>query len=430
MWNCIEHLSLVTRADTLTIIQVQLPIILSRYAEIQKCGKLYASRYHWTSIKDFTCISSFCTKHNRSGVTLDWRRLRMLWDRPIGARHWGMMGSQMDFWKGNNCSMDRAIIQHHKGGVCSESGGLRTQCCLKGGGGGGGKMSRLIQRMYDENERSFRLCVCVWGGGGIKGRRLGRNKGLRQRCILSPLLFAIYIGKAVERMERSRLGIEIRGVTIRALIFEDDIVLCGGSEIELSQLLGIIWQELDKLGLVINEAKNMVLQVGECGEVRERGEVRSSEGQWRIMTAGLDGDNRGGDYKYLRVMVSNLGEVQSSGATMGGEAITRKAQVQAAVVQDEIRDGYDRMLEGKIIWEKKLTGHTEVADVEDRVLEELEAIQVWLGRVILGASGKVGGECVLRELGWLPMKLWMVARRIGFYWRLRSVDDHVLQDDI
>ena len=149
---------------------------------------------------------------------------------------------------------------------------------------GGGKMSRLIQRMYDENERSFRLCVCG-GGGGIKGRRLGRNKGLRQGCILSPLLFAIYIGKAVERMERSRLGIGIKGVTIRALIFEDDIVLSGGSEIELSQLLGIIWQELDKLGLEINEAKSMVLPMGECGEVRERGEVRSSEGQWRIMTA-------------------------------------------------------------------------------------------------------------------------------------------------
>ena len=50
--------------------------------------------------------------------------------------------------------------------------------------------------------------------------------------------------KAVERMERSGLGIEIGGVTVLALTFVDDIVLCGGSEIELSQLLGIIWQEL------------------------------------------------------------------------------------------------------------------------------------------------------------------------------------------
>ena len=60
--------------------------------------------------------------------------------------------------------------------------------------GSGSKMLRLIQRLYSENEESFRL-------GGIKGRRLGRSKGLRQGCILSSFLFAIYIKKAVENDE-------------------------------------------------------------------------------------------------------------------------------------------------------------------------------------------------------------------------------------
>ena len=50
-------------------------------------------------------------------------------------------------------------------------------------------------------------------------------------------------------------------------------------------------------------------------------------------------------------MVSSLGVVQTSGMTVGGETIIRKAQAQAAVVRDEIRDGYDKMLEGKIISE-------------------------------------------------------------------------------
>ena len=40
-----------------------------------------------------------------------------------------------------------------------------------------------------------------------------------------------------------------------------------------------------------------------------------------------------------------------------------------------------------------------MAYVEERVLEELDAIQVGLGRVILGASDRVRGECVLWELG-------------------------------
>ena len=85
-----------------------------------------------------------------------------------------------------------------------------------------------------------------------------------------------------------------------------------------------------------------------------------------------------------------LGVVRTSEVTMRGETIIRKAQVQAAVVRDEIRDGYDRIPEVKIIWEKiSLPGilyGMEVADVEERVLEELEAIQVRPGRVILGVS--------------------------------------------
>ena len=73
------------------------------------------------------------------------------------------------------------------------------------------------------------------------------------------------------------LGIEIGEVKILALVFADDIVLCGGSEIELSHLLGIIWQELDKLG-----GRQIVITEGE-------------------------------DYKYPGVMVSNLGVVWTSG---------------------------------------------------------------------------------------------------------------------
>ena len=51
---------------------------------------------------------------------------------------------------------------------------------------GGGGFLRLIQRLYDDNQSNFRL-------GGIRGRRMGRNGGWRQGCVLSPFLFAMYI---------------------------------------------------------------------------------------------------------------------------------------------------------------------------------------------------------------------------------------------
>ena len=91
---------------------------------------------------------------------------------------------------------------------------------------------------------------------------MGRNRGLRQGCVLSPFLFAIYIRKAVEKLVESKLGVTIGGIRVPALIFANDVVLCARSEIELSKLLGILWQELEKLGLEINEDKSMVLSLG------------------------------------------------------------------------------------------------------------------------------------------------------------------------
>ena len=116
-------------------------------------------------------------------------------------------------------------------------------------------------------------------------------------------------------------------------------------------------------------------------------------------------------------MVLNLGVVKSWGVKMGREAVSRKAQVQAAVVRGENGASYDWVLEGKSSG-RGLYG-MEAADVDDRVMEHLEAIDVGLGRVILGVSNGVSGECLLWELGWLPTRVWIAMRRIGFYWWLR-----------
>ena len=52
----------------------------------------------------------------------------------------------------------------------------------------GGKVLRLIQRLYDDNDGNFAL-------GGVRGRYMGRSKGLRQVCVLSPLYLQYILGK-------------------------------------------------------------------------------------------------------------------------------------------------------------------------------------------------------------------------------------------
>ena len=57
---------------------------------------------------------------------------------------------------------------------------------------------------------------------------------------------------------------------------------------------------------------------------------------------------------------------------------------------------------GKICLPKILYG-MEIAEVDDKVIEKIEVIQIRLGRVILEVSNHVEGSTVLWELGWLPV---------------------------
>ena len=116
----------------------------------------------------------------------------------------------------------------------------------------------------------------------------------------------------------SKLGVTIGGVRVPALIFEDDIVLCVRSEIELSKLLGILWQELEKLVLEINEEKSMVLSLGTLRGTHT-GTVKSDKEHWQIMVRRerLMVLREGENYKYLGVFGSNLGIVRKRGEGRG-----------------------------------------------------------------------------------------------------------------
>jgi hypothetical protein len=89
------------------------------------------------------------------------------------------------------------------------------------------------------------------------------NRGGRQGCIISPILFNVYSEKIIENALTDRSeGIKINGVLINNIRYADDTALIAGTEEDLQILLDRATAECNNMGLKINTIKTKVMVIG------------------------------------------------------------------------------------------------------------------------------------------------------------------------
>ena len=93
----------------------------------------------------------------------------------------------------------------------------------------GGKLLSGIKRMYADNS----ACVRIKGGDREQFRI---DSGVRQECILSPLLFNVYMDGVMKevKMRKGRRGASFlehrRKWRLPGLLYADELVLCAETE--------------------------------------------------------------------------------------------------------------------------------------------------------------------------------------------------------
>ena len=91
--------------------------------------------------------------------------------------------------------------------------------------------------------------------------------GLKQGCVLSPILFVLYLKKAGEKLLYTGVGIKFLEQKIPALFFADDMVLISDSVDNLNKLLRVLGGMLAKTRMEINCKKSQILVIkGSSGE--------------------------------------------------------------------------------------------------------------------------------------------------------------------
>ena len=78
------------------------------------------------------------------------------------------------------------------------------------------------------------------------------NRGIKQGCVLSPILFVLYIADIGKLLEGHPGGFQLQGYRIAGLLYVDDLIIIGKNTKEVEHLLAQIQGLLEKAGMKIN----------------------------------------------------------------------------------------------------------------------------------------------------------------------------------
>lgn len=149
---------------------------------------------------------------------------------------------------------------------------------------------RIIHNIY---QREVGVISC---GNAIAEANI--SKGVRQGCSLSPVLFNLYIQKAIDRVrEEVKVGISVQGEKIDMIRFADDIAIITESE----QDLQIMIKEMDRIlggeyDMKLNRHKTKVLVCNRKNDNRTRILIREEAIQevetFKYLGSLITGDGR------------------------------------------------------------------------------------------------------------------------------------------
>jgi len=118
-----------------------------------------------------------------------------------------------------------------------------------------GKMWRILKNIYDVVES----CVIV---GQRHTDWFTVEAGVRQGCILSPILFAIFIEGLTRKLKQVRVASTLQGVRFNLTLFADDIAILAESKSDLQKLLDAAFEYSENWRFKWNCSKSKVMCFG------------------------------------------------------------------------------------------------------------------------------------------------------------------------
>lgn len=146
------------------------------------------------------------------------------------------------------------------------------------------KMVYLIQNIY-QNTKSV-----VWTGDNVS-QHFNTYTGVRQGCLLSPLLFTLYLNDIHDWLEG---GLVLDEINIRVLLYADDIVILADDIEVFRKMIWNLENYCSRWNMVVNLQKSKIMVFRNGGRL-------SSRERWKYLNEEIEVVN---EYCYLGVLLT------------------------------------------------------------------------------------------------------------------------------
>ena len=156
-----------------------------------------------------------------------------------------------------------------------------------------GKCFNIIKHIYSSDK------ACI-KSGSTRSDFFGLNLGVRQGCILSPLLFNLFLSDLAKKFESMSEKFDLNHTGINSLFWADDLVLLAKSKEDLDKMLKILEEYCKENEIAINTKKTKCMIFNKTGRTMRRAFFLNGV-QLECVRS----------YKYLGFVLTPSGEIQT-----------------------------------------------------------------------------------------------------------------------
>ena len=274
-------------------------------------------------------------------------------------------------------------------------------------------------RLTDFLKAVYTKLSCEVKVGEEFSEQFGVTNGLRQGCVLSPLLFALYINSLINELKIAGVGIECRGQRVAALLYADDMVLFAEDE-KMRLGLRILREWCVQWAVKVNAEMCGIMHLRKNGVKRTEEKFEMNGERIEVIE----------EYKYLVCTINQHMECKGmvkERANAGARALSSCLRGCTAAIGEVKGETFMKLMESLV--KSVLLYGAEVWGC-GRQLEQVEQVQLRAARIFLGVRRLHPKVALLFEMKMLPLKwearsrcidVWLKVLRMGDNRLIRSV---------